>query len=199
MRLIALATAPFTLAFAANAGPAPREGWKVHETTYGYQELIDRVKAATKENGMGVVTEAGPTEAAKSRGVDIPGNRVIGVFNNVFAVKMLNASVAAMIEAAEVDDELELASIDRDFHQRLFGEARLTALEPILRRCLVHNHRYKISRSAGPRDLLQTARRHEPIVGAIRAGDAAAAKTALFHHIATIVDFGPTVFPGEPE
>lgn len=111
----------------------------------------------------------------------------------------LEAMVAAMIEAAEVDDELELASIDRDFHQRLFGEARLTALEPILRRCLVHNHRYKISRSAGPRDLVQTARRHEPIVGAIRAGDAAAAKTALFHHIATIVDFGPTVFPGEPE
>ena len=109
------------------------------------------------------------------------------------------AMIAAMIEAAEVDDELELASIDREYHQRLFGEARLTALEPILRRCLVHNHRYKISRSAGPRDLVQTARRHEPIVGAIRAGDAAAAKTALFHHIATIVDFGPTVFPGEPE
>ncbi|TFF27341.1 GntR family transcriptional regulator [Jiella endophytica] len=111
----------------------------------------------------------------------------------------LDDMVGAMIEAAEADDELELASIDRDFHQRLFGEARLTALEPILRRCLVHNHRYKISRSAGPRDLVQTARRHEPIVAAIRAGDAEAAKTALFHHIATIVDFGPTVFPGAPE
>ncbi|MEX6508945.1 GntR family transcriptional regulator [Jiella sp. M17.18] len=111
----------------------------------------------------------------------------------------LEEMVAAMVGAAEAEDELELASIDRDFHQRLFLEARLAALEPILRRCLVHNHRYKISRSAGPRDLLQTARRHEPIVAAIRAGDAAAAKTALFHHIATIVDFGPTVFPGEPE
>ncbi|MBO0902161.1 GntR family transcriptional regulator [Jiella sp. MQZ13P-4] len=111
----------------------------------------------------------------------------------------LEEMVAAMIAAAKAEDELELASIDRDFHQRLFLEARLAALEPILRRCLVHNHRYKISRSEGPRDLVQTARRHEPIVAAIRAGDTAAARSALFHHIATIVDFGPTVFPGSPE
>ncbi|WP_229154609.1 GntR family transcriptional regulator [Aurantimonas sp. VKM B-3413] len=114
-------------------------------------------------------------------------------------VAEIEEMVAAMIAAAEAEDELELASIDRDFHQRLFSEARLTALEPILRRCLVHNHRYKISQSEGPRDLVQTARRHEPIVTAIRSGDAAAAKTALFHHIATIVDFGPTVFPESPE
>ena len=48
---------------------------------------------------MGVVTQAGPTQAAASRGITIPGNRVIGVFNNDFAVNILALSTAAMIEA----------------------------------------------------------------------------------------------------
>lgn len=97
MRFFALALAFF--AFTAAAEPKPREGWAVHQTAFGYAELIDRLKAAVKANKMGVVTQAGPTGAAKARGIDIPGNRVIGVFNNKFAVQMLNASTAAMIEA----------------------------------------------------------------------------------------------------
>ena len=35
----------------------------------------------------------------RARGITIPGNRVIGVFNNVYAVKVLSLSTAAMIEA----------------------------------------------------------------------------------------------------
>ncbi len=97
MRLVVLALSLF--AFSAAASPAPREGWSVIETDQPYQALVDRVKEAAKANKMGVVTEAGPTEAAAARGVTIPGNRVIGVFNNLFAVRMLEASEAAMIEA----------------------------------------------------------------------------------------------------
>ena len=68
-------------------------------TPQTYADLIGSVIAATKKNGMGVVTQAGPTKAAASRGITIPGNRVIGVFNNDFAVKVLAVSTAAMIEA----------------------------------------------------------------------------------------------------
>ncbi len=107
----------------------------------------------------------------------------------------LKALLADMMDAAAKGDELELASIDREFHGRIFADARLPALDPILRRCLIHNHRFKISRSMGTRDLTQTAQRHEPIVAAIEARDLKAASAALFHHIATIVDFGPNVFP----
>jgi GntR family transcriptional regulator, rspAB operon transcriptional repressor len=107
----------------------------------------------------------------------------------------LRTLMAAMVEAAAAEDELELAALDRDFHRRLFADAGLVALDPVLHRCLVHNHRFKISRSGGPRDLRQTAMRHEPIVAAVERGDAVAASDALFHHIATIVDFGPSVFP----
>ncbi len=98
MRFLILLTFALTATF-ANADPKEREGWKVHPTSLPYGELIDRVKAATKKNKMGVVTQAGPTGAAKNRGITIPGNRVIGVFNNVFAVEMLTASESAMIEA----------------------------------------------------------------------------------------------------
>lgn len=87
------------IAASASASPPAREGWVVRETAYGYDELIDRLKTAVKANEMNVVTQAGPTGAAKRRGIDIPGNRVIGVFNNRFAVQMLAASEAAMIEA----------------------------------------------------------------------------------------------------
>lgn len=82
-----------------HADVSAREGWVVIETTKAYDELVDDVKTAVKANKMGVVTQAGPTGAAKSRGITIPGNRVIGVFNNRYAVRILNLSTAAMIEA----------------------------------------------------------------------------------------------------
>ncbi|MEM6594721.1 MAG: DUF302 domain-containing protein [Pseudomonadota bacterium] len=86
-------------ACAAQAEMAPREGWVVVATDKSYSGLIDDVKAAAKANKMAVVTQAGPTGAAKNRGIIIPGNRVIGLFNNVYAVRILGLSIPAMIEA----------------------------------------------------------------------------------------------------
>ena len=88
------------LAVSAMAEPLqPREGWVVNPTTKNYVDLIADLKKAVKANKMGVVTQAGPTKAAANRGITIPGNRVIGVFNNKFAVRTLALSTAAMIEA----------------------------------------------------------------------------------------------------
>ncbi|MEX0370355.1 MAG: DUF302 domain-containing protein [Tateyamaria sp.] len=83
----------------AQAEMTAREGWSVTSTDKSYEQLITDVKTAAKANKMGVVTQAGPTGAAKSRGITIPGNRVIGLFNNVYAVNILGLSTAAMIEA----------------------------------------------------------------------------------------------------
>ncbi|MCV3271678.1 DUF302 domain-containing protein [Roseobacter sinensis] len=77
----------------------PRDGWVVIPTQKPHATLLDDLKAAVKANGMGVVTQAGPTGAARARGITIPENRVVGVFNNDFAVKVLALSTAAMIEA----------------------------------------------------------------------------------------------------
>jgi len=89
-----------TLPVAAHAGAiSPREGWVVHDTDQTYAELLANTKAAIKAEGMFLVTEAGPTEAAANRGVTIPGNRVLGVYRNDYAVRAIRLSVPAMIEA----------------------------------------------------------------------------------------------------
>lgn len=87
------------LAQTAQAEMAPRDGWSVTPTAKTYEQLIDAVKSAATANKMGVVTQAGPTGAAANRGITIPGNRVIGLFNNAYAVNILNLSTPAMIEA----------------------------------------------------------------------------------------------------
>jgi len=77
----------------------PRAGWEVFPTDKPYDTLVSDTVAAIKENGLIVVTQAGPTKAAAARGITIPGNRVIGAFNNDYAVRVLETSTAAMIEA----------------------------------------------------------------------------------------------------
>ncbi len=100
MRHILLATALIVLPALSHAdGIAPRDGWIIIDTEMTYPALIDAVKAAAKDNGLNVVTEAGPTEAAAKIGHVIPGNRVIGLFHPSFAVRILPLSTAAMIEA----------------------------------------------------------------------------------------------------
>ena len=101
----ALAAAALALALTGPAAAqtvadmADRPGWSVMRTGKPHAALVEATKAAVAANGLAVVTEAGPTEAAARRGVTIPGNRVIGAFNNVFAVRLLEQSTAAMIEA----------------------------------------------------------------------------------------------------
>jgi uncharacterized protein (DUF302 family) len=81
------------------AAAAERPGWAVLATPHGYQELVDRLGAAIKANKMGLVTKASATLGAASLGKTIPGNMVVGVYRPDFAIRMLEASVAAGIEA----------------------------------------------------------------------------------------------------
>ena len=85
---------------AARAGnPTPYPGTQVVATKYSYQDLVARLGAAVKANRMGLVTRASATLGAASLGRTIPGNMVIGVYRPDFAIRMLDASVAAGIEA----------------------------------------------------------------------------------------------------
>ena len=81
------------------ADMAPRPGWEVLPTAFTHEDLVARTRAAISGNGMGIVTQAGPTGAAANRGITIPGNTVIGAFNNRFAVRILLLSTSAMIHA----------------------------------------------------------------------------------------------------
>lgn len=99
LRLLAILIFVPTLAFAQAGGIEPRDGWRVVPTDLPHAELLERLLSAVPEEGMAVVTQASPTETARNRGIEIPENRVIGVFNNDFAVRILRLSTAAMIEA----------------------------------------------------------------------------------------------------
>lgn len=76
-----------------------REGWRVTSTSHSFPELWERLKVAVKANKMGLVTTASASGGAAGQGITIPGNRVAGVYRNDFARRMLDASIAAGIEA----------------------------------------------------------------------------------------------------
>ncbi|WP_235939318.1 DUF302 domain-containing protein [Bradyrhizobium hipponense] len=69
------------------------------DTRYSFSALVDRLETAVKDQHMGLVTSASASEGAKAAGIQIAGNRIVGVFRNDFARRMLDASVAAGIEA----------------------------------------------------------------------------------------------------
>jgi len=97
-----LAVAALLVATAA-AAPAqelrPLDGWVIHATPHDYATLVDRVDAAVDESALNVVTRASATVGAEAIGETIPGNMVVGVYAAPFAVRMLDASVQAGIEA----------------------------------------------------------------------------------------------------
>ncbi len=78
---------------------APYSGTITIETKQPFDAYIKNLTKAIKANKMGIVAQACATCGAKAIGVTIPGNRVIMIFNPHFAVRMLEASTAAGVEA----------------------------------------------------------------------------------------------------
>ncbi|MGE0744795.1 MAG: DUF302 domain-containing protein [Rhodospirillales bacterium] len=64
-----------------------------------FDDLLARLEQAVKANAMGIVAQASASRGAAARGIAIPGNAVVMVFRNDFAVRMLEASIPAGIEA----------------------------------------------------------------------------------------------------
>lgn len=77
----------------------PREGWRIHPTGQSFGDLVTSVRAAVKVAPINIVTQASASSGARNQGFDIPGNRVIGLYRNDYARRMLAASVASGIEA----------------------------------------------------------------------------------------------------
>ncbi len=90
----------FLMVSTGSAGTVgPRAGWSVIDTKLSFSALVERLEAAVKAEKMGLVTAASASDAAKAAGFTIPGNRIVGVYRNDFARRMLAASVPAGIEA----------------------------------------------------------------------------------------------------
>lgn len=83
----------------ALAADAPYPGLRSVSTRHGFDALVARVEAAVGAQKMGLVASASASAGAAARGLKIPGNTVLMVFRNDYAVRMLQASVGAGIEA----------------------------------------------------------------------------------------------------
>lgn len=99
MRSLAVFTAITVMLPAAQADFPERDGWVLIDTGHAFADMVERLNAAVRAAEMGLVTRASASAGAKGRGITIPGNMVVGVYRNDFAVRMLDASVAAGIEA----------------------------------------------------------------------------------------------------
>ena len=96
---------PFTafallaLGFAAPSLAGELPGVQTLVSSHDFAALVTKLEAAVIEHKMAVVAKASASQGAAARGVKIPGNAVIMVFRNDYAVRMLEASVPAGIEA----------------------------------------------------------------------------------------------------
>lgn len=134
-QILALALA-IAIGSAAGASLAAADGgFETVTTSKSFADLQTALEAAVKANGMVVVTRACASCGAAKRGVDIPGNMVVGIYRNDFAVRMLEASVPAGIEApirfyvTENDDGT--ASLSYRFPSTVFapyGSGKLDAM-----------------------------------------------------------------------
>lgn len=64
-----------------------------------FEVIIKRLEKSITDNKMGLVAQASASRGAATRDIKIPGNMVLMVFRNDYAVRMLNASIPAGIEA----------------------------------------------------------------------------------------------------
>lgn len=97
---IALATgAMLCLMQAGIAADTVLPGTVTLSSPHSFNTLVTRTEAAISAQKMGLVAQASASKGAAARGVTIPGNIVLMVFRNDYAVRMLQASVSAGVEA----------------------------------------------------------------------------------------------------
>ena len=100
----------------------------------------------------------------------------------------LRALIHRMQRSAEAGDAWRLIETDTEFHLTLFRLSGLLAMEPILARCILHTHRFRLWAPWHRRPLHLTAVRHEPILTALERGDPDALSRMLADHLDTIVE-----------
>ncbi len=70
-----------------------------HVVRRPFQEVVTTLQRSIEDHKMALVCEADAQKGAAARGVKIRGNRVLMVFRNDFAVRLLQADPAAGFEA----------------------------------------------------------------------------------------------------
>ena len=93
-----------------------------------------------------------------------------------------------MERAAQEGDDWAVLEADMELHAAIFRISGLHAMAPILARCMLHTHRFRLWAPWHRRPLADTAARHAPILAALRAQDGPALARELGAHLDTIVE-----------
>lgn len=99
MRKLILAGAILSLGVCEPSFADTPAGYIVTRVQKPITKLETDLRAAVEKKAMAVVTRASASDGARSRGVSIRGDIVVGVFRNDFAVRMLAVNVDAGLEA----------------------------------------------------------------------------------------------------
>ena len=103
------------------------------------------------------------------------------------ALEALREWVRRMEAAAARDDTYALFESDQEFHKALFRASGLPALLPILERCSLYGHRFKMTQTTTVRTLAETASRHWAIVDALERRDPAVVERIVSHHVLSVI------------
>lgn len=138
------------------------------------------------------VTDLHATEAAEILGlrkrIESRATKSIIRLRTTADMARLDGLLGGMRAAAADEDLWAMVRADTDFHMALFRICGLHAMEPILSRCILHTHRFRLWAPWHRRPLHRTADRHLPILEALEAGDAVALRRHIETHLDTIVE-----------
>ena len=114
-----------------------RTDTRILASPFDFDTLLNRVEKSVEDNGMTLVAQVSASRGAAGRGVKIPGNAIVMVFRNDFAVRMLEASVAAGIEAPLrlylIENANGTATLSYRPPTTVFGPYRVPALDDLAR------------------------------------------------------------------
>jgi len=95
--IAALVAAVPAASFAQGADGNDRlAGTRLIASPHAFDVLVGRLEKSIEANRMGIVTRASASAGAAARGVKIPGNLVLMVFRNDYAVRMLDTLAAEL-------------------------------------------------------------------------------------------------------
>ncbi len=77
----------------------PYDGVVILQSGHNFGTMYDRMVQSIQDHEMLVLARPSASRGAAGRGIEIPGNAVFETYRNDFAVRMLEASIPAGIEA----------------------------------------------------------------------------------------------------
>lgn len=109
-------------------------------------------------------------------------------FNEIQLQQIVEMTVD-MDKAAEEGDRYTVSEIDRLFHLTIFRASGLTALEPILKRCMLHMHLHTFGGEMSGVYQEPPSESHKDILDALEVRDPERSAVAIKTHIGEVIGF----------